>query len=172
MTDKHRGLFSDVFVPKCGFGDNEIFHHLFDFAPGEFFECNQFFQQFLAGTEVALFRTDQGGMARMVQSWDTPGFNGEMGRIRSESGTYYGKYEGLPVEMPTLSRPPLPPGVPAGDHGGSHGNLTNEFILSILENRKPMIDVAIALNMTVPGIIAHQSALRGGELFKIPQFTL
>ena len=135
-------------------------------------EVNQFFQQFLAGTEVALFRTDQGGMARMVQSWDTPGFNGEMGRIRSESGTYYGKYEGLPVEMPTLSRPPLPPGVPAGDHGGSHGNLTNEFILSILENRKPMIDVAIALNMTVPGIIAHQSALRGGELFKIPQFTL
>jgi hypothetical protein len=34
------------------------------------------------GTEIALFRTSEGGMARMAVSWDTPGFSGEMGRVR------------------------------------------------------------------------------------------
>lgn len=46
----------------------------------------------------------------------------------------------------------------------------DEFILSILQNRKPMIDVVVSLNMTVPGIVAHQSALKEGELLKIPQY--
>jgi hypothetical protein len=34
------------------------------------------------------------------------------------------------------------------------------------------VDVAQALNMTVAGIVAHQSALRDGELLKIPQYEL
>jgi len=34
------------------------------------------------GTEIALFRTSEGGMARMGVSWDTPGYGGEMGRVR------------------------------------------------------------------------------------------
>jgi hypothetical protein len=28
------------------------------------------------------------------------------------------------------------------------------------------------LNMTVPGFVAHQSVLKGGELLKIPQYQL
>ena len=47
------------------------------------------------GTEIALFRTSEGGMSRMAVSWDTPGSGGEMGRIRGQKGSYYGKYEGL-----------------------------------------------------------------------------
>jgi hypothetical protein len=39
-----------------------------------------------------------------------------------------------------------------------------------LEDRKPLIDIASALNMTVAGIVAHLSALKDGELMKIPQF--
>ena len=46
------------------------------------------------GTEIALFRTSEGGMARMAVSWDTPGRGGEMGRIRGQKGTFYGKFEG------------------------------------------------------------------------------
>ena len=46
-------------------------------------------------TEVALFRTSEGGMARMVVSSDTPGDSGEKGRIRGQKGTFYGKYEGF-----------------------------------------------------------------------------
>jgi len=122
------------------------------------------------GTEIALFRTDQGGMARMAVSWDTPGFGGEMGRMRGQKGTYYEKYEGLKQSLPNLARPPLPPGVDRGGHGGSHGYLMNEFVSAILQNRKPLVDVAMALNLTVSGIVAHHSAQKGGELLKIPQY--
>jgi predicted dehydrogenase len=124
------------------------------------------------GTEIALFRTREGGMARMAVSWDTPGYSGEMGRIRGQKGTYYGQYQGLVKELPDLRRPPLPPGVAAGGHGGSHGHLMNEFVTAILEDRTPLVDVAKALNMTVAGIVAHQSAMKGGKLLKIPQFKL
>jgi hypothetical protein len=46
----------------------------------------------------------------------------------------------------------------------------SEFVAAILENRKPLVDVALALNLTVAGIVAHQSALKGGERIKIPQY--
>jgi len=122
------------------------------------------------GTEIALFRTSEGGTARMGVSWDTPGDSGEKGRIRGQKGSFYGKYEGLENALPDLKRPPLPPGLPLGGHGGSHGYLCHEFISSILQDRKPLVDIAMALNLTVAGIVAHQSALKGGELLKIPQF--
>lgn len=125
------------------------------------------------GTEVALFRTSEGGMSRMAVSWDTPGDHGEKGRVRGEKGSYYGKFEGAnAAQIPAVRRPPLPPGVEAGGHGGSHGQLMNEFVLSILQERRPLVDIAQALNMTVAGIVAHQSALKDGELLKIPQYSL
>jgi predicted dehydrogenase len=124
------------------------------------------------GTEIALFRTSEGGQARMAVSWDTPGDGGERGRIRGQRGSFYGKYEGLEAALPDLKRPPIPPGVPTGGHGGSHGYLMNEFITSILQDRKPLVDIAMALNMTVAGIVAHQSALKDGELLKIPQYKI
>jgi predicted dehydrogenase len=124
------------------------------------------------GTEIALFRTSEGGMSRMAVSWDTPGAGGEMGRIRGQKGSFYGRYEGLEKNLPATRRPPIPPGVEAGGHGGSHGYLMNEFVTAILEDRKPLVDIAQALNMTVAGIVAHQSALKDGERMKIPQYKL
>jgi predicted dehydrogenase len=133
-------------------------------------EANRYRNPF--GTEIALFRTSEGGMARMAVSWDTPGFSGEMGRIRGQKGTYYGKYEGLERNLPPVKRPPLPPGVQVGGHGGSHGYLMNEFVLAILQGRRPLVDIGWALNMTVSGIVAHESALKGGETLKIPRYAL
>ena len=124
------------------------------------------------GTEIANFETSEGGASRMGVSWDTPGDEGERGRVRGQKGSFNGKYEGLDSALPDLRRPPLPPGVPAGGHGGSHGHLMNEFVLSILQDRKPLVDIATALNMTVPGIVAHKSALKNGKPMKIPQFSL
>jgi predicted dehydrogenase len=124
------------------------------------------------GTEVALFRTSEGGAARMAVSWDTPGDEGERGRVRGQKGTFYGEYKGLENNLPDTKRPPLPPSVEAGGHGGSHGYLMNEFVTSILEDRKPLVDIAQALNMTVPGIVAHQSSRKDGELMKIPRYSL
>lgn len=122
------------------------------------------------GTEIALFRTSEGGAARMAVSWDSPGVGGEMGRIRGQRGSFYGKYEGLEKSLPQTQRPPLPPHVAPGGHGGSHGYLMNEFVTSILQDRPPLVDISKALNMTVAGIVAHESALKEGELLKIPQF--
>ncbi len=124
------------------------------------------------GTEIALFRTSEGGSARMAVSWDTPGDSGERGRVRGQRGSFYGRYEGLEKKLPNTKRPPLPPKVEGGGHGGSHGYLMNEFVMAILENRQPLVDVGMALNMTAAGIVAHQSALKNGELLKIPQFSL
>lgn len=124
------------------------------------------------GTEVAQFRTSEGGMARMVVSWDTPGAEGEKGRVRGQRGSFYTEYQGLDKKLPGLARPPLPPTVSLGGHGGSHGYLTDDFIVSILLDRKPTVDIITSLNLSVSGVIAHQSALQGGELLKIPQYTL
>lgn len=124
------------------------------------------------GTEIALMRTSEGGMARMAVSWDTPGAECENGRIRGQRGSMSDmNYSGLEKNLPDLECPPLPPSVQPGGHGGSHGYLMNEFVLSILQDRKPLVDIAQALNMTVAGIVAHQSALKSGELMKIPQFS-
>jgi len=115
------------------------------------------------GSEIALFRTSEGGMSRMAVCWDLPSAHGEQGRV-------YGQKKGDgKVET---QRPPLPPGMPAGGHGGTHGLLTAEFIDAVLRDRKPWVDIAQSLNMTVAGIVAHQSALKDGELLKIPQYKL
>jgi hypothetical protein len=123
------------------------------------------------GTEIALFRTSEGGSARMAVSWDTPGFDGEMGRVRGQQGSYYKAFVGLERNKAEVQRPPLPPGVEAGGHGGSHGYLMNEFVTAILQDRQPLVNIAWALNMTVAGIVAHQSALKNGELLKIPAYA-
>ena len=58
----------------------------------------------------------------------------------------------------------------ASGHGGSHVFLTHEFVDAVVNERRPAVDIYEALAMTVPGIIAHESALRGGETMKIPSF--
>jgi len=123
------------------------------------------------GTEIALFRTSDGGAARMAVSWDTPGAGGEMGRVRGQRGSFYGKYEGPETQLPNTQRPPLPPGLEPGGHGGSHGHLTHEFVTALLQQRQPLVDITMALNLTASGIVAHQSALKGGEWLKIPQYN-
>jgi len=122
-------------------------------------------------SEVALFETTEGGMSRMAVCWGTRTPCLEQGRVFGETGSMTGTaYFGTLKRLPDLHQPPLPPGVPAGGHGGSHGRLMDEFIAAILKDRRPQIDVYEALAMTVPGTIAHQSALKDGERLRVPQF--
>jgi len=58
---------------------------------------------------------------------------------------------------------------PSG-HDGSHTFLTHEFIDALVNERPPAIGLRESLNMTAPGIVAHQSALQGGKQMKIPLF--
>jgi predicted dehydrogenase len=122
---------------------------------------NQFNNPF--GTEVAMFKTSEGGISRMAISWDMQNAHGEQGRV-------YGQKPHN--ENIAGARPALPPGVGGGGHGGSHGQLTDDFIESILLDRKPIVDIGDALNMTIAGVIAHKSALKDGEWMKVPQYAL
>ena len=115
------------------------------------------------GTEVGLFKTSEGGMSRIAGSWDMKDAHGEKGRVYGEK-KHNRKIKG--------DRPALPPKVGGGGHGGSHGQLTNNFIESILLDKTPIVHIGDALNMTLGGVIAHKSALKGGEWMKIPQYDL
>jgi predicted dehydrogenase len=121
--------------------------------------------------EIALFQTSEGGSSRMSMCTSVYGRVEETGRIFGERGSMEGlEYRGTLKELPNLARPPLPPSVAPGGHGGSHGQLSHEFITAILEDRQPAVNVYESLAMTVPGIVAHASALKDGETLKIPQF--
>ena len=121
--------------------------------------------------EIALFQTSEGGTSRMCMCKSVVGYHAEAGRVFGEKGCMNGtRYNGRLKKLPDVSRPPLPRGVPAGGHGGSHGRLMNEFITAILADREPLVNVYEALAMTVPGIVAHSSALKDGQTMKIPQY--
>lgn len=55
-------------------------------------------------------------------------------------------------------------------HDGSHTFITHEFIDALINNRSPLVNIYEAIAYTAPGIVAHQSALKGGEYMKIPGF--
>jgi predicted dehydrogenase len=55
-------------------------------------------------------------------------------------------------------------------HGGSAIFISAEFINALLQDREPAVDVYEALAMCVPGLVAHQSAMKDGEQLKVPQF--
>ena len=57
-----------------------------------------------------------------------------------------------------------------GGHDGSHPFLTHEFVDALLSERAPTVDVYEAVAYTAPGIVAHRSALQGGEQLAIPDF--
>ncbi len=135
--------------------------------------------------EVALLNTSEGGLSRMMCS-SSYGVYLEAGRLRGEIGGfdstfrdvqygYTGTEEGQKIVNQlgsALKRPALPPGVEPGGHGGSHGQLCNDFVEAILKDREPRVGIVDALNMTVPGYYAHLSATRDGEVIKLPQYSL
>ena len=55
-------------------------------------------------------------------------------------------------------------------HYGSHQFLVDDFVRSVVQNKLAPNHVWAAARYTVPGIIAHESAKREGELLKIPDF--
>lgn len=59
-----------------------------------------------------------------------------------------------------------------GGHGGSHPHLVHEFVSSVLENRRPLPDAVTSANWTCVGICAHESAMNGGKVVHLPEFTL
>ena len=140
---------------------------------------NPFFNEF------ALMRTSRGNTVRHNECRQIAAPESERAQWFGEKGTLYMAKAGIipdtwqprygkpaPIHVPNYwmtDMLPAPMRHQSG-HGGSAVFICAEFINALLENREPAVDVYEALAMTVPGIIAHQSALKNGELMKVPSF--
>ncbi|CAN5334920.1 Gfo/Idh/MocA family oxidoreductase [soil metagenome] len=57
-------------------------------------------------------------------------------------------------------------------HGGSHPHLVHEFVTALRDGRDPYPNARQSANITCVGILAHESAMNGGEIIHLPDFTL
>ena len=62
--------------------------------------------------------------------------------------------------------------IQGGGHGGSHPHMVHEFLSALVNDRQPWPNAVQAANWTCVGICAHESALQGGEIVRLPEFTL
>jgi predicted dehydrogenase len=150
--------------------------------------------------EMAMFSTDRGNAFRVRVAWRGAMRGGETASWLGDQMSFYMHHpNGLPAvivrsgkqtekddagfvrDLPEFEQYQQPnwwatdmlpePLRHNSGHEGSHTFLTHEFIRALVEERRPAVDIYEALAYTVPGIVAHQSALRGGETLKIPQFA-
>ncbi len=136
-------------------------------------------------SQASMMLTDRGHMCRCNVFWRCHA-HGEQARWFGENATLYMALSGVcpdvldtrekgpahnivPEYWKTAEMLPEPMRHPSG-HGGSAVFISAEFINALLEDREPAIDLYESLAMTVPGIVAHQSALREGEQLPVPQF--
>ncbi|UCC99850.1 MAG: hypothetical protein JSW66_08195, partial [Phycisphaerales bacterium] len=133
-------------------------------------------------SESALFKTDRNHMCRCNvffadgvahgeraqwfgrdMAFYMPGSGGQPFRIQGKDAPKWKEVPNFWERLPESLRHKT-------GHGGSHSFITHEFVTALVEDREPAVDVYEALAMTAPGIVAHQSALRGGEHMKVPSF--
>ncbi|QDU95328.1 Gfo/Idh/MocA family protein [Lignipirellula cremea] len=62
--------------------------------------------------------------------------------------------------------------IQGGGHGGSHPHMVHEMLSALIEDRDPWPNAVQSANWTCVGICAHQSTQKGGEIVKLPAFTL
>jgi predicted dehydrogenase len=137
--------------------------------------------------EVGLFQTQKGAIVKILRSqvasrphmvwYSLYGTNGHLEGARDRGdGLYYVESEmdkrqgGQPFPCP-LSDPNAPEEARAGGHGTSEYYMIRDFLDALDGGRQPPIDVMRAMDFTVPGIIAHESAMKGGEWMDVPLFN-
>lgn len=133
----------------------------------------------------AVCRTNRGHFAKMSVFWSVQfGFAERANWFGTKMNYYMPDPRGIGAFTTTANDPPRPqpliehwktdllpePLRHDSGHGGSWTFIVHDFIDALAHNRAPAIDIYEALAQTMPGIIAHQSALKGGELMKVPQY--
>ena len=83
--------------------------------------------------------------------------------------TEHGRYEGL-SRLHAIDRLPRDFAGLSSGHSGSHAFLVDDFVRASHTGQIPPNNVWAAARYMVPGLIAHESALRGGETLDIPDF--
>jgi predicted dehydrogenase len=58
-----------------------------------------------------------------------------------------------------------------GGHGGSHPHLAHQMVSALAEGRDPYPNAVQSANITCVGILAHESAMQGGKVLKLPSWT-
>lgn len=91
--------------------------------------------------------------------------DGQMSKVTSWDGTHRGVSEAHPVHLLPKEFAGLPNG-----HNGSHQFLVHDFVSSCVTGKIPPNNVWMAARYLVPGLIAHESALKGGTLLEVPDF--
>ena len=136
--------------------------------------------------ETALFYMSNGATMRICEYREIGHVGRESFRVYGTLGsferdTWIDKRERLELTVDDM-RDPLPPEVVEaftacstssniyGGHGGSHAFLVNEFVDAIANGRRPAINVWEAVRYMAAGVMAHKSALRGGELLDVPDW--
>jgi predicted dehydrogenase len=136
--------------------------------------------------EVALFRMSNGATARIAECRRIGHTGEEMFRVFGTEGSFREDHwvtkEGWSELKADEMRDPLPEEVMEaleraglesavyGGHGGSHPYLVNEFCTAVAEDRTPAINVCQAARYMAPGVMAHRSALAGGEAMDVPDW--
>ncbi len=59
----------------------------------------------------------------------------------------------------------------AGGHGTCEYYLVEDFLKSIKADTTPPIDIVKGMDMTIPGLIAHEAAKKGGVWLDVPRIT-
>ncbi len=59
--------------------------------------------------------------------------------------------------------------VDAGE-AGACTRLVHEFVEAVAQDRRPAINVWEAVRYMAPGVMAHKSALRDGEVLEVPDW--
>jgi hypothetical protein len=142
--------------------------------------------------EVALFKTQKGAVIKVLRSqvalrepsmhyyclYGTKGYveNGrEGGWVRTKGQLYVedemGAERGFEVIDCVNSNPEAPPEAYGGGHGTIEYDLVRDFIDTLESGSlRPPIDVVLAMDMTVPGICAHEAAMGDRRWVDVPLF--
>ena len=88
-----------------------------------------------------------------------------MARVTSTDGTHMGASRVHPVHRLPAAFVGLGNG-----HRGSHQFLVHDFVTSCVSGTLPPNNVWQAARYLIPGLVAHESALKGGALMDVPDF--
>ena len=86
-----------------------------------------------------------------------------------KDGTQHDFHSGMAPVHPIWRLPPELAALPTG-HFGSHLFLADDFVRACTTGTLPPTHVWAAARYNIPGIIAHESAKRDGELMAVPDF--
>jgi predicted dehydrogenase len=137
--------------------------------------------------QVALFETERKAIIKLLRSSVAPrdgashhyySLQGTLGFLCTDRQPPKGK--GLLYvagEMKAAQEVPcdivdrsLPEAASEGGHGTAEYEIVQEFVQAMDTGKRPSIDAVRAMDMTVPGLLAHQSAMRGGCWLDVPSY--